>query len=194
MAEGGGDPADSPLARGLFGVFQAGAQARVGTAQIWSDLRTAAAAWQFQAQGKAQPYDPAELESAGRQILSAQGVGLQTVNTFRALSGSWLSAKQRLAGVDTTAQITAREIFRPPWATTVGESVPSRYRIRSRWQVTTTTGESFNVWKTDELTGALTSKGDALAQALPPKTGSPAVLTSMGDDPPVMIDSSIEQV
>lgn len=194
MPPGEIQPTDVPLLRGLFGVLQTGAQQHLDTTSIWQSLRQAAGTWQFQAQGQPQPYDPAAVEQAGRQILSAQGIRGDTVSTFRGVAGQWLAAKERLAGHDGSQQITGREVFQPPWATTTESSTPSRYRIRSQWQVEPTVGDAFNVWKSDELTGPLTNTDDILAQALPPDTGSPKVLTTLGDTPPTLVDYEVEQI
>lgn len=194
MPPGDIQPTDVPLLRGLFGTLQTGAQQHLDTATIWQNLRQAAGTWQFQAQGVQQPYDQAALEAAGRAILSAQGIRGDTVSTFRGVAGQWLAAKERLAGLDGSQQITSRELFTPPWATTTESSTPSRYRIRSQWQIEPTVGDAFSVWKSDELTGPLTNTDDILAQALPPDTGSPKVLTTLGDTPPTLIDYEVEQI
>lgn len=194
MPDPGAAVTDNPLLRGLFGSFQAGAQARAQTEDIWTSLRTTAATWQFQAQGRPQPYDPAELEDAGRQILSAQGVNAATVSSFRGIAGQWLAAKTRLQGLDEGAQITSSAIFVPPWSTTASPAVPSRFRIRTQWQVTPTVGESFTRWKADELTGPLTTPAGALAQAAPTADTDSGRLLLSGGEPPVMTDFEIEQI
>lgn len=194
MPAGQIEPTDVPLLRGLFGVLQTGAQQRLSTSDIWQNLRVAAGTWQFQAQGQAQPYDPAAVETAGRQILGAQGIRGDTVSTFRGVAGQWLAAKQRLAGIDGSQQITNREIFQPPWAITDNDAVPSRYRIRSQWQITPTTGESFTRWKADELTGPLTTLPDALSEAEPTANTESGQMILSGGEPPVLLDYEIEQI
>lgn len=158
------DVTGNPLLRGLFGVLQAGAQEHLNTADIWSNLRANAASWQFQAQGLPQPYDPAALQSAGREILRAQGIDAAAVSSFRGVAGQWLQAKNSLASRDPGAQIRASDIFVPPWAQTAGSESPSRYRIRTQWQVQPAVGDVFTRWQSDELEGPLTSVDDVLAQ------------------------------
>lgn len=194
MAEEQGSNTDNPLLRGLFGVLQAGVQQHLDTASIWQSLRQAAGTWQFQAQGEQQPYDPVALEQAGREILSAQGINGATVSSFRGVSGQWLAAKQRLAGLDGSQQITSREVFTPPWSRTDSPVTPSRYRIRTQWQITPSAGDVYTVWKSDEVTAPLTNVDDALSSVLAPTTGSPKVITSLGDTLPERVDYAIEQV
>jgi hypothetical protein len=187
-------PTDVPLLRGLFGVLQAGAQQRQSTAEIWQGLRQAAGTWQFQAQGVQQPYDPAAVEEAGRAILSAQGIRGDTVSTFRGVAGQWLGAKQQLAALGEGAQITASAIFVPPWATSASAAVPDRWRIRTQWQITPTIGESFSVWKSDELTGPLTTTADTLSEAEPAANTQSGQRILSGGEPPVLTDFEIEQI
>jgi hypothetical protein len=189
-----GGALSNPLLRGLFGVLQSGAAEGRGTAQIWQDLRTAAGTWQFQAQGLPQPYDPAAVTEAGRAILSAQGINGATVSSFRGVAGQWLGAKQRVTGADLTANVTAQDVFRPPWAMTTNPAVPDRFRIRTQWQFDTGDGGTATAWKTDEITAPLTTIGDALSQAslAPPTQSAPA--NALAAQPPVLTDYEIEQV
>lgn len=194
MAPGEIAATDVPLLRGLFGVLQTGAAQHLDTATIWQNLRTAAGTWQFQAQGQPQPYDPAAVESAGRQILSAQGIRGDTVSTFRGVAGQWLAAQQHLAGIGSSAQITRQDIFTPPWSQTASDAVPSRYRIRTQWQITPAAGESFTTWKSDELTGPLTTLPDALSEAEPSANTQSGQQILSGGEPPVLTGYEIEQV
>lgn len=194
MPEEPGVATDSPLLRGLFGVFQAGAAQGKNTSDIWSDLRSSAATWQFQAQGVQQPYDPAALQDAGREILRAQGIGATTVSTFRGVAGQWLGARTSLANRAPGEQVTASDIFRPPWARTADSSVPSRYRIRTNWQVEPAAGDVFTRWKADELDGPIADIDSALAQAEPtPDTDSGRQLLG-GVGAPTLLGYEIEQV
>lgn len=194
MSDEIGAATDSPLLRGLFGVFQTGASEHRSTADIWSDLRQAAGTWQFQAQGVEQPYDPRELEAAGRSILSAQGINAATVSTFRGVAGSWLGSRESLAQRAPGEQVTASDIFTPPWSQTADASVPSRYRIRTNWQVEPAAGDVFTRWKADELDGPISDIDGVLAQAEPtPDTNSGRQLLS-GGGPPTLIDYEIEQI
>lgn len=194
MADSPPPATDNPLLRGLFGVVQSGAQQRLSTADIWSSLRTAAGTWQFQAQGVAQPYDPAALEAAGRDILRAQGVGIQGVNQFRGLAGQWLGSKQALHAQGDDEQITAGSVFTPPWSATADASVPSRYRIRTQWQYEDADGELATRWKADELSGPLTTISDALENAEPTDDTTSGAMILSGNEPPVMLDYEIEEI
>ena len=165
MAEPGSWQGRNPLLSGLFGSFQAGAAGRQDTASIWQSLRQAAGSWQLQATGQLQQATADEIETAGRQVLSAQGVNAANVSTYRGIAGSWLAAKTRLQGLDQDQQITAREIFVPPWSTTANSPAPDRYRIRAQWELTTPEGEVLNKWGSYELTTPLTNLTDVLAQA-----------------------------
>ncbi|HEY1716200.1 MAG TPA: hypothetical protein VGG07_25105 [Solirubrobacteraceae bacterium] len=187
-------PAFNPLLRGMFGVFQPAAQAGLGTAAIWEDLRANAASWQFAAQGREQPYDPAELQEAGRAILSREGVTIQGVNIGRQLAGNWLGARQRLQALDEGAQITGSAIFSPPWATTANLNVPSRYRIRTQWQLTPANGESVSVWRSSELTTPLTTVTAALADTEPSADGAHGLEINPAGIPPELLDFEIEQI
>lgn len=194
MAQGQPAPTDVPLLRGLFGVLQAGAAQRLDTASIWSDLRTAAGSWQFQAQGLPQPFDQAAVTAAGTAILSAQGIRGDTVSTFRGVAGQWLGAKQALAQLGENAQITSAAIFTPPWASTNTPAVPSRYRIRTQWQIQPAAGEVFTQWRTDEITGPLSTLQAAVGQAQANVDASTYLQALSSGGPPSLLDAEIEQV
>lgn len=194
MAEPPPAPTDVPLLRGLFGTLQSAAAQGLGTADIWQQLRVNAGTWQFQAQGVQQPYDPAAVEEAGRQILSAQGVNGATVSTFRGVAGSWLGAKQALGRLEPGQQITANAIFTPPWAQTDNDLTPSRYRIRTQWQFQNAAGVDVYQWRADELTGPLTSPEAATAQAAAPANTYPPQALLAGSEQPVLTDFEIEQI
>lgn len=194
MSEDPGAASDNPLLRGLFGVFQAGAAQHSQTADIWSDLRSSAASWQFQAQGLPQPYDPAELQTAGREILRAQGINAATVSSFRGIAGQWLGARTSLADRDPEGQIMASDIFTAPWARTADASVPSRYRVRTLWQVEPAAGDVFTKWKNDEIDGPLTNVDDLLANTQPtPDTESGRTILS-GATGPTLLAYELEQI
>lgn len=184
----------NPLLRGLFGVFQQGARLRQDTASIWEGLRVNAGSWLAAAQGLPKPWDPAALSEAGRGILSAQGVNGATVSTFRGIAGQWLQAKRNLHALDPDAQITASAIFRAPWARTTSNLVPSRYRLRTAWQVETSPGEFETAWKTDEFDEPLTSTSDLLARAavLPTIDSPDKIKQSLS--PPTLSDYELEQI
>lgn len=163
---GPGDwPGSNDLLSGLFGAFQAGAAGKLDTASVWQQLRITAGQIQYQASGSFEPITQAQLEANGAEILRQQGVGIQQVNTYRALAGQWLGAKQNLHASDEVSQVTSGEIFRPPWAQTADPAVPDRYRVRVNWQVTPAAGDVFTSWASYELTAPVTSIADALEQA-----------------------------
>lgn len=194
MAEDDSGAGGAPLLRGLFGVFQNASANHADTASIWSSLRTAAGTWQFQAQGQPQPYSPAEVEAAGRAILSAQGVNAATVSSFRGVAGQWRSAKERLETLESGEQITAPSIFVPPWAITADPAVPTRYRVRTQWQIEPAAGDVFTKWKADEITGPLTDVDALLGDAAPtPDTNSGRLILS-GGAPPTLLDYSLEVI
>jgi len=165
MAEPGAWPGRNALLSGLFGAFQAGAAQRLDTASIWQSLRQAAGSWQLQASGQLENATVDEIQAAGVNALSGQGVSAASVSTYRGIAGAWLAAKTRLQGLDMDQQITAREIFVPPWSTTAGAATPDRYRIRANWEITTPDGTVLNQWGSYELTTPLTNLNDILAQA-----------------------------
>lgn len=178
----------------MFGALQTGAAERASTGDIWSSLRQTAGSWLYAAQGQPAPSDDRVLEEVGRQVLSTQGVDAASVSAFRGIAGSWLGAKQALHALDLGQQVTAGEIFRPPWSATANALTPSRYRIRTQWQYESAAGDILTGWKSDELTAPLTTKGDALTQALPtPNTQSGAAILSGGSEP-ILLDYEIEQI
>lgn len=158
-------PGRNPLLSGLFGAFQSGAAQRLSTSDIWSSLRQAAGTWQLQATGQLENATVDDIQAAGVNVLSASGVNAAGVSTYRGIAGAWLAAKNRLQGLDMDQQISAREIFVPPWATTTQAGVPDRYRIRANWEITTPDGTVLNQWGSYELTTPLTNLNDVLAQA-----------------------------
>jgi hypothetical protein len=185
---------DRPLLSGLFGVFQSASGGFQSTASIWSALRQSAATWQFQAGGGGDLPPTEELESIGAQILKDQGISIQQVNTYRAMAGSWRSAKANLQAADSDQQITGSMIFQPPWATTTDTSVPSRYRLRVQWQFQTEAGESGTSWGTYEMGSPLTSVADALDQASQMMGKKPTSDIPVGATVSQANDYSLEQV
>ena len=185
---------DRPLLSGLFGVFQSAGAARQSTADLWSTLRVAAATWQFQAQGGGDLPTATELEATGAQILKDQGIGIQQVNTYRALSNQWRTAKGNLTGAELDQQITSQMIFQPPWARTTDTAVPSRYRIRMQFTAEDGGGTEFTTWGTFELQDPLTSIGDALNQATALVGKKPTSDTPIGATVTGVNDYEIEQI
>lgn len=194
MADSAGSASGSPLLRGLFGVLQAGAAQRLDTSTIWSNLRQAVGTWQAQAQGLPQPYDPDAIDAAGRSILGAQGINGATVSTFRGIAGSWLGAKNNLHALGPFEQITAPAVFTAPWARTANPAVPSRYRLRTQWQVESAAGEQFTITKSDEIDGPLTTTADLFGAAAPTPdtTSGQAILASAS--PSQLLDYELEMV
>lgn len=194
MAEPQPAPTDVPLLRGMFGSLQTAAQERQDTASVWSTLRQVAGSWSLQAQGLPQPYDPAVAEATGAAILNAQGIRGDTVSTFRGVAGNWLGAKQALAQLGENAQITSKEIFTPPWSQTAGSDVPSRYRIRTQWQLQSAAGDVFTRWKSDEITAPLSTVGAAIGQATAAGQGTAGHGVTLGTVAPVLLDYEVEQI
>lgn len=159
------EESSNPLLSGLFGILQQAAEQHLDTATLWSSLRQAAGTWQWQAQGGGELPPPEQLEETGRGILQRQGVGIQEVNTYRALAGQWRTAKQQLHDLGETDQVTAGGIFTPPWSQTFTGATPSRYRVRVQWNVEPLEGDAFTTWGSYELDSPLTSLGDILDQA-----------------------------
>ena len=156
---------DSPLLSGLFGVFQSMAAQYADTATIWTTLRVNAAVQANQFTGGGENPSISELEAQGAQILKSQGVDAIQVGLYRSLAGQWRTAKANLTGADQRQQITGAMIFQPPWAQTLDDSVPSRYRMRVEWQGEDAVGTPFTTWGTYEMGTPLTSIEDALARA-----------------------------
>lgn len=158
-------PYDNPLLSGSFGVLQSEAASRASTQDVWRALRINAGTWQWQAQGGGELPPVGELERAGAQILHDQGVTIQHVNAYRQVAGQWRYAKESLQRLESDQQITAREIWQPPWATSTSSEVPSRYQVRLQWQMQSATGELGTVWGTYELENPLTTLNDVIDQA-----------------------------
>lgn len=194
MAEPPGFAGQNPLLSGLFGVLQQAAQGHQTTADVWQALRTAAGTWQAQAAGTAGELSQAELEENGRQVLSASGVGIQEVNTYRANAGQWLSAKEALHAAGDQSQITAKSIFVPPWATSTSNAEPSRYRVRVNWQLSPTVGEAFSKWSSYELTAPISNIEDVLAQAGSKAADDKYIYLLSGGAPPEISDYEVEQI
>ena len=194
MADDGGFPGGSPLLSGLFGVFQQAASSSMSTADVWSSLRQAAGTWQWQASGGGELPSTEELEASGADILRQQGVGIQQVNTYRALAGQWRSARQAAQNLDEGEQISAGAVFRPPWASTAQSGVPERYRIRVQWQLTPAVGDAFTKWSTYELTSPLTTIANVLDQAGAKATGDRYLYTLSAGSPPVVNDYALELI
>ena len=165
MAGEGGWPNASPLLSGIFGSLQQAAINRLSTADTWAQLRLDAGSWAWASSGKGPPPPDSELIESGQQILAAQGVGIQQVNTYRAVANQWRTAKENLAGMDPADQLQGQAIFVPPWAQTTSGAVPSRYRVRVMWEVEPTSGDAFTTWKSYEVSSPLTSLQDLLDQA-----------------------------
>lgn len=165
MAEHGGWPHASPLLSGLFGSLQQAAINRASTAETWRQLRLSAGEWAWQTSGQTERPDDATLEANGQAILRAQGVGIQEVNAYRKVANEWRSAKEQLHGTSPDDQLTAREIFQPPWSQTANAPVPDRYRVRVQWEVSPQSGDAFTTWGSYELDSPLTSLSDLLDQA-----------------------------
>jgi hypothetical protein len=194
MAGPGWGAGESPLLSGLFGAFQTASAFRQDTATLWSTLRVNAATWQFQAQGGGAIPSQADLEAQGRQILHDQGVGLQQVNTYRAIANQWRTAKANLHQLDMDEQIENRHIFQPPWAQTAQQGVPDRYRVRVEWEVEPIEGDSFTTWGSYEVDSPLTSLQDILDQAGALVGNKPSSDIPVGAEVKNATDYELEQI
>jgi hypothetical protein len=184
----------NPLASGLFGSFQAGAAASASTADIWRDLRINAATFAWQAQGGGERPSDDELEAMGRPILSAAGIGIQQVNTYRAIAGQWQKAKANLASLNDDEQVGRSAIFVPPWAQTGANGVDARYRVRVNWEVTPSIGDVFTKWSSYEITAPVASISDALEQAGAKAAGDKYLYLLSGGAPLGISDYQVEQI
>ena len=160
------DP-DSVL-RGLFGSLVSGAASGMGAANMWNSLREGAYSWAESVLSVTSPTPPteAEIQAAGQDLIGH--VTIMDMNRYVSLAHEYLTAKNNLQTLGLDNQIEGTAIFRPPWATSVGNpAVPERYRIRVLRSITVhgfTTIER-NEWSTYEITSPLTSVQDALDQA-----------------------------
>jgi hypothetical protein len=182
LAGEGGFKDPGALLRGAFGSLQQSAANFQDTAAVWSNLRSYVGNWWYGSQGLEPPASTSELQAKGADILHQQGVGVQDVNTYRALAGGWRTAGQNLRALEPGQQVTASSIFRPPWAVTDTAATPSEYRIRVEWNITPETGGSFTKWSSYQLTTPLSSVSDVLNQAVSLAKGDRyAGLPGLGD-------------
>lgn len=194
MASEGGWLNASPLLSGLFGSLQQAAQAHMTTTALWQTLRVQAGTWAWQSTGQGELPSQEVLEENGRSILSQQGVGIQQVNTYRALANQWANAKASLSEANPADQLRGDQIFVPPWAQTTGDAVPSRYRVRVNWEVTPEGGDPFNTWGTYETSDPLTSLQDVLDQAGSLVGKKPTSNVPLGAQVTGVSDYELEQV
>lgn len=194
MSNGPGWEGSNPLMSGLFGKLQGAAESRLGTADVWSMLKEAAGTYAYEASGGTETPTAEQLQATGAQILSDNGVTIQTVNTYRSIAGSWRTAKENLQASPTSEQVTARDIFTPPWATTTGGESASRYRIRVEWQLTDTTGALSTQWSTYELTAPITSIDNAIQAATDKMVGDRYIVLLSAGATPTVVDYEIEQI
>jgi hypothetical protein len=194
MADDEDWPGQNSLLGGLFGVFQSTIQEHVSTAGLWSALRTNAATLYYQSQGGGETPTEDELQETGRRILSEQGVNIQSVNTYRKLSNQWATAKQRLQSGDSAEQISAGDIFVPPWAQTAQPGVDARYRLRVGWQIEPADDDPYIKWASYEANSPLTSLDDLFEQASDLMTGDKYVQLLNGGDLPGIADYELEQI
>lgn len=160
------DP-DSVL-RGLFGNIVASAAGGLSTADVWSNLRTAASNWASSVLSLGSAGVPSEqdVNDLAAQMLSH--VSAADVSRYRGIAGSFLQAKANLAGAGPGDQITGGSIFTPPWATTADNpAIPTQYRLRILRTIYPFATQRFTrqEWNTYDLTGPLTSLEDAINQA-----------------------------
>lgn len=194
MASEGGWLNASPLLSGLFGSLQQAAVNHLPTQDLWTQLRVNAATWQWQTTGQGELPSQEVLEQQGRSILSEQGVGIQQVNTYRALANQWASAKDALHAGDPASQVNGEQIFTPPWAQTTSDAVPSRYRVRVNWEVTPTSGDPYSTWGAYEASDPLTSIQDVLDQAGSLVGKKPTSNVPLGSQVTGVSDYELEQI
>jgi hypothetical protein len=139
-----------------------------GAANIWQSIRSGAEAWASGVLSITSPQPPTEAEIALQAQQLIGNVTIQDVNKYNALAGQYLNARDTLAAQGLEQQITGRSIFVAPWSVTAGNpAVPDRYRIRVLRDLDY---HGFTVinrqeWATYELSGPLTTAGDALNYA-----------------------------
>lgn len=126
--------------------------------------------------------------------MSEQGIGIQQVNTYRALAGSWKSAADHVQGIDPRDQITARDIFVPPWAKTATAGVPDEYRVRVEWTITPTVGDSYTKWSSYQVTSPLTNIADVIQQATTKAQGDRYIYQLSSGGAPAVNSYQIEQI
>lgn len=160
------DP-DSVL-RGLFGSLVSAAEQNLSTADVWSNLRSAANDWARGVLSVTAGSNVTEQQIAE----TAQGlighVTILDVNRYRALAGQAVRAKQALQAFGPNDQIDARGIFVAPWNTTADNpAVPTRYRLRVQRSITVHgfTDIVREEWASYDLGISVTSVSDALARA-----------------------------
>lgn len=187
-------PYENPLLSGLFGVLQTAAAARADAASTWAALRQAAGTWAWQSRGLGELPDQTVLEANGADILHQQGVGIQEVNTYRQIANEWRTAHESLHELGEGDQVTAGQIFRPPWSQTATGPLPARYRLRVNWEVTPLEGDPFEMWASYELDSPLTSLDDLLAQAGQVSGRQPTSALPLGAEITGVTDYDLEQI
>lgn len=187
-------PYQNDLASGLFGTFQKAAAEGADTTTVWEKLREAAGSWLWSTAGRGGEPTPSELQDIGAGVLSSRGIGGATVSTYRGIAGSWLAAKEHLAGREPQEQVEGRDIWQPPWAKTTSSSVPSEYRARAEWRITPSEGESYTKWSTYELQNPLTSRGDVEDEIHAQQQSDPYLALLSGGAPPTIESLEIEQI
>lgn len=175
-------------------MLQTAAATRADTANTWAALRQAAGTWAWQSRGLGELPDQAVLEANGADILRQQGVGIREVNTYRQIANQWRTAHESLQATGRGDQLSAGQIFRPPWSQTATGPLPDRYRIRVNWEVTPQTGDPFGMWASYELDSPLTSLDDLLAQAGQVSGRRPTSALPLGAQITGVTDYDLEQV
>lgn len=194
MPPGGDFEGRNPLANALFGAFQAAAARRATTADVWRDLRIAAARTQRQILGETEQLPETELERIGAGLLRQNGLTIGVVNRYRGIAGEWLHAKQRLHRLGEGDQITSAEIFTPPWARTRGGETPSRYRVRIKWATTGPDETEVSGWASFETERQLTSTSDLLGETQRFIAGKQYPAGAPSAEPAQVADFEIEQL
>ena len=135
---------------------------------MWNALRTAARSWAEGVLNVTSSTSPTEtMINAKAQDLIGH-VTIQDMNRYVKTAGEYIAAKTRLHELGPNDQISGREVFRAPWATTTDNpAIPERYRIKINWQLQYKgfTTVQRNEWATYELSGSLTNAQDAIDRA-----------------------------
>jgi hypothetical protein len=159
---------DSVL-RGLWGnMVSAREQGGGGAANMWQSIQSGATAWAEGVLNITSPTPPTQEEIAATAKGLIGNITIQDVNRYTKLAGEYLAAKSNLSAQGLEEQVLGTSIFTPPWATTTDNpAVPDRFRIRVLRDITVRGFTLINrqEWATYEISGALTSAGNALDQA-----------------------------
>lgn len=153
---------------GSFTTFQGAASQGLSATNMWSALRQSANSWaQSVLSGGRQGAPTDEQVQAKANALLAH-VRITDVNRYAQIIGQWQKARNNITSKDPLEQITAGDIFTPPWSKTSGNpAIPQSYTLRVEWDRRDLIGHKAyeRVWKSYTITGPLTNVQDLLARA-----------------------------